>query len=286
MSHRDQSEQPREPGVQRLLAVMRRLRDPEEGCPWDLEQTFSTIAPYTIEEAYEVADAIARADWEDLEGELGDLLLQVVYHAQLAAEAGLFDFETIAARIADKMVRRHPHVFGAVEIADAAAQRSAWEAVKAEERRLKAEVTGREPSLLDDVPTNLPAVTRALKLQRRAARVGFDWPNAQDVLCKLHEEVSELEAATASDNPDGEAEEIGDLLFTLVNLARHLDVDPEAALRTTNAKFERRFRKIERDLQLASRDVPPPLDALERAWEEAKLAEVADRTDQPRSLGR
>jgi nucleoside triphosphate diphosphatase len=261
--------------VERLIEVMRRLRDPAGGCPWDLEQTFATIAPYTIEEAYEVADAIAREDWGELEGELGDLLLQVVYHAQLAAERGLFDFARVAEGIAAKMIRRHPHVFGTGDVADAAAQRRAWEDTKARERRARAAEAAEPPSALDDVPLALPAATRALKLQRRAARVGFDWGAAEPILGKLQEELDELRAAMrAGEPPEAAAEEVGDLLFTVVNLARHLDVDPEAALRACNAKFERRFRAVERQLGLGEdRPLPRPLAELDRAWDEAKAAE-------------
>jgi ATP diphosphatase len=255
-----------------LLEVMARLRDPERGCPWDLEQSFSTIAPYTIEEAYEVADAIARGDMTGLEDELGDLLLQVVYHAQMAKEAGRFDFETVARRIADKMVRRHPHVFGDAKVTDAGAQTRAWEEVKANERKEKAGARGEPMSVLDDVPVALPALTRAAKLQRRAARVGFDWPEAPQVLDKIEEEIAELRAELQGCSPPERLrDELGDLLFAVVNLARHLDLDPEAALRQTNGKFERRFRAIER--ALAAEDRRPEdasLDELEALWQAAK----------------
>ncbi len=262
--------------IERLLWVMARLRDPEGGCPWDLEQDFSTIAPYTIEEAYEVADAIARGDMADLEDELGDLLLQVVYHAQMAKEAGHFDFDAVAGRIAAKMVRRHPHVFGDAEVADAAAQSLAWEETKALERREKARAQGGEPSLLEGVPLALPALTRAVKLQRRAARVGFDWPDTAPVLAKIEEELGELRAeiANAAAPPARLADELGDLLFAVVNLGRHLGVDGEAALRQTNTKFERRFRAIEAALAAAGRSLDDAsLDELEALWQQAKTTE-------------
>jgi ATP diphosphatase len=250
--------------IDRLLAVMRRLRDPEIGCPWDIEQTFATIAPYTIEEAYEVADAIERADWEELRGELGDLLLQVVYHAQMAAEAGLFGFDDVVTAIADKMIARHPHVFGDAEVRSAAAQREHWEAVKAAEREAKAASDGSAASLLDNLPHGLPALTRALKLQKRALRVGFDWPDLQGVRDKVNEELDELENAA----PDERELELGDLLFTLVNHARRLGLDPETALRRANAKFETRFRRMERCSETPLGELD--LEALEALWQRAK----------------
>ncbi|HSA82978.1 MAG TPA: nucleoside triphosphate pyrophosphohydrolase [Geminicoccaceae bacterium] len=260
--------------VERLLWVMARLRDPEGGCPWDLEQDFATIAPYTIEEAYEVADAIARGDIAGLEDELGDLLLQVVYHAQMAAEAGHFDFARVAAAIAEKMIRRHPHVFGDAEVASAAAQTLAWEETKARERAGKAREAA---SVLDDVPLAMPALSRAQKLQRRAARVGFDWPEAAEVLAKIEEEIGEIRAELASDAPKERlADELGDLLFAAVNLARHLGIDGEAALRATNAKFERRFRAIEDALRArGQRPEDASLDEMEALWQQAKRAEPA-----------
>jgi nucleoside triphosphate diphosphatase len=261
--------------IERLLFVMARLRDPERGCPWDLEQDFSTIAPYTIEEAYEVADAIARGDLEHLEGELGDLLLQVVYHAQMAKEAGLFDFDDVAATIADKMVRRHPHVFGAATVESAEAQSHAWEATKAREREARAGGRGERHRLLDDVPLGLPALVRAAKLQKRAARVGFDWPQAAQVLDKIEEEIAELRAEL--ERPAAAerlGDEIGDLLFAVVNLARHLGVDGEAALRGSNAKFERRFGAIEDALGSRGRGLEDAsLDQMEELWQRAKAAE-------------
>jgi len=254
--------------IDRLLAIMARLRDPERGCPWDREQNFATIAPYTIEEAYEVADAIERGDITALKDELGDLLLQVVFHARMAEEAGLFGFEEVAAAIADKMERRHPHVFGDAEIASVAAQNEAWEAHKAAER----EASGDAGSVLDGVALALPALLRAAKISRRAARIGFDWPDARAVLPKIAEEIAEIEAEL----DDGAApaaleEEIGDLLFAAANLARKLDVEPETALRRATAKFERRFRALE--TLARERGIGPDLDALEALWEEVKATE-------------
>lgn len=254
---------------------MARLRDPENGCPWDIEQTFATIAPYTIEEAYEVADAIAHGDLAALKDELGDLLLQVVFHARMAEEAGAFDFAAVADTIADKMLRRHPHVFGTAEVDGTAAQTKAWEDHKAEERKLRAEAQGRQASLLDGVALGLPALTRAVKLQRRAARVGFDWPEVAQVLAKIEEEITELrtEISNGSD-PDRLEDELGDVLFAVANLARHVDVDPEAALRRTNGKFDRRFRAVEArwgaDPAALSEAT---LDEMEQAWRQAKQDE-------------
>ena len=250
--------------IDRLLAVMRRLRDPERGCPWDVEQTFATIAPYTIEEAYEVADVIERQAWDELPGELGDLLLQVVYHAQMAEEAGLFAFEDVARAVADKLVARHPHVFAELEVRTAAAQREHWEATKAEERAAKAAASDAAPSALDDLPHGLPALTRAFKLQKRAARVGFDWPDLDGVRAKVNEELDELESAS----PAEREEELGDLLFTLVNHARRLGLDPETALRRANAKFEHRFRAMERTSEAPLERLD--LEALEALWQRAK----------------
>ena len=259
--------------LERLLEVMAKLRDPEGGCPWDIEQDFATIAPYTIEEAYEVADAIERRDFEGLKEELGDLLLQVVYHARMAEEEERFAFADVAAAIADKMIRRHPHVFGTDRVESAAAQTLAWEDQKAAERAAKAGANGGDPeSVLDGVPLALPALTRAEKLQKRAARIRFDWPQAMRVFEKIDEELAEIKDEMDDGNrPEKLEEEVGDLLFTVVNLARHLGVDPETALRGCNAKFERRFRWIERDY--AARDENPaeaPLAELEEAWEAAK----------------
>ena len=267
-------------GIDRLLDVMARLRDPAAGCPWDLEQSFATIAPYTIEEAYEVAEAIRQDDPAALRDELGDLLLQVVFHAQMAREDGSFDFEEVACGIADKMIRRHPNVFGDEETEarhSAPAQMRSWEAQKAEERAAKAEAEGRQASVLDGVALALPALLRAQKLQKRAARVGFDWPGPEPVFAKVLEEVGELRDATGSPaavRGAAVAEEVGDLLFACVNLARHVGVDPETALRAANAKFTARFHRVEAALAesgQSARDVG--LAELDRLWEDAKRAE-------------
>ena len=260
------------PAIDRLLEVMRRLRDPVDGCPWDVGQDFASIAPYTIEEAYEVADAIHRGEMAELRDELGDLLLQVVYHAQMADEAGHFRFEDVAAAITAKMVRRHPHVFGDATVEDARAQRAAWEELKAAERTRPGAV---QASLLDDVPRALPALSRAAKLQKRAARGGFDWPEAAQVLDKIEEEIGELRAELGPDPaPDRLADEVGDLLFSVANLARHLELDPEEALRRTNRKFERRFRAVERALDREGRAMTATsLGELEALWQQAKAAE-------------
>jgi MazG family protein len=262
-------------GIDRLLHVMRRLRDPDGGCPWDLEQSFATIAPYTIEEAYEVADAIARGAMDELEGELGDLLLQVVYHAQMADEAGLFDFDRVAHAIADKMIRRHPHVFGTAEVEGAEAQSRAWEEQKAAERAAKAKGGG-DDSVLADVPVGLPSLSRAQKLQKRAARVGFDWPDRAPVLAKLHEELGELEHELATGDRAALKDELGDLLFSAVNLARHLGIDAETALREANGKFEGRFRRLEQLVgESGERLDALPLETLDRYWDRAKADERA-----------
>jgi len=257
-------------GMPRLLEIMRRLRDPQTGCPWDIEQDFDSIAPYTIEEAYEVADAIARSDWRDLEGELGDLLLQTVYHTQMGEEAGHFTFDSVVKAISDKMVARHPHVFGN-ESRDKSAEQQVldWEQIKAAERAGKAQ-TG----TLDGVATGLPALTRAVKLQKRAARVGFDWPDTAHVIDKLVEEAAELVEARDQLSQVEVEEEFGDLLFVVANLARHLDVDPETALRATNAKFTRRFMGIEDALAKAGK-TPSESDLAEMdaLWDKVKDAE-------------
>ncbi len=262
-------------GIVRLLDIMARLRDPEGGCPWDVEQTFQTIAPYTIEEAYEVADAIEQGDMAALQEELGDLLLQVVYHARMAEEIGAFDFEAVARAISDKMVRRHPHVFGPDEVAGAEAQTRAWEEHKAAERAAKAAEAGRRASVLDGVATGLPGLTRAAKIQRRAARVGFDWPAVLQVLDKIDEEVVELRTEIANEAASERvADELGDLLFARVNLARHLEVDPESALRHANAKFERRFRAVEARFDALGQELSETsLEDLEAAWQAVKAAE-------------
>lgn len=254
----------------RLLEIMRRLRDPETGCPWDIEQDFATIAPYTIEEAYEVADAIARGAWDELEGELGDLLLQTVYHAQMGAEAGHFTFDSIVRAISDKMVSRHPHVFGDESRDKSAAQQTRdWEAQKARERAGRA-----RGGVLDDVALGLPALMRAVKLQNRAARVGFDWPETEQVVEKIVEEAQELAQARSAAAPQEQFEEFGDLLFAMANLARHLDIDPEDALRAANAKFTRRFRAIEDALaQRGSDPETASLAEMDALWDAAKARE-------------
>jgi len=260
-----------------LLEIMRRLRTPKTGCPWDLEQSFETIAPYTLEEAYEVADAIARSDMADLREELGDLLLQVVYHAQMAEEQSAFDFGDVVEGITAKMIRRHPHVFGDEAARSAGVAKGFWERAKAAE---KAEKAGSEiTSLLADVPVALPALTRAIKLQRKAAAVGFDWPSLEPVMAKMKEELVELEAAIAADKKAKVEEEFGDLLFVLANVARHLEIDPESALRAANEKFVRRFRYIEE--ALAARGKQPTdssLEEMDALWNEAKEAESDSRS--------
>lgn len=255
-------------GMPRLLEIMRRLRDPETGCPWDIEQNFETIAPYTVEEAYEVADAIERKAWDELRGELGDLLLQSVYHGQMASEAGLFSFDDVLRDISDKMVSRHPHVFGD-ETRDKSAedQTRDWEVMKAKERAAKA-----RSGVLDDVALGLPALMRAEKLQKRAARVGFDWPDIGMVIDKITEEAGELAQARDELPQDKIAEEMGDLLFVMANLARHLKVDPETALRAANAKFVRRFAFIETELDKAGkRPDQSDLTEMDALWNKAKL---------------
>lgn len=252
-------------GLARLAAIMVRLRAPQGGCPWDLEQDFASIAPYTIEEAYEVADAIARRDWPGLKGELGDLLFQSVYHAQMAAEAGLFTLDDVLRTIADKMIARHPHVFADASIASAAAQTLAWEETKARERAARA-----QGGVLDDVPVGHTGLTRAVKLQKRAARVGFDWPEIAQVVDKIAEEARELTEAA----PEDRFEEYGDLLFVMANLARHLDIDPEAALRAANDKFTRRFRFIEAALAAQGRRPgDSDLAEMDALWNAAKASE-------------
>lgn len=255
--------------LERLLDIMARLRHPTSGCAWDLEQTYTTIAPYTIEEAYEVADAIARDDRTALREELGDLLMQVVFHAQMAREEGHFSFQDVAETVADKMVARHPHVFGDAEVRTAAAVAERWEKLKEKERTAKGDA-----GALAGVALGLPALMRANKLQSRAARVGFDWDTPAQVYAKLLEEMGELNAAVQAGAPEAIEDEIGDLLFSVVNLARHLKVDPEVALRRSNAKFERRFRHVE--TRLAADGLSPKTATLARMdtlWNEAKADE-------------
>jgi nucleoside triphosphate diphosphatase len=265
--------------VERLRAIMAALRTPESGCPWDLEQDFRTIAPYTIEEAYEVADAIERGDLDDLRDELGDLLLQVVFHARMAEEIGAFDFDAVAEAICDKLVRRHPHVFGDAAARDSGAVKASWDTIKAEEkaerrkRRQSKGLSDEAHSHLEAVPAALPALLRALKLQKRAAEVGFDWNEPGAVLDKIEEEFGELRRELAAGRPAPERleDEIGDALFALVNLARHLGIDPDAALRRTNAKFVRRFSHIEAALaERGDRLEDASLDEMEELWQAAK----------------
>ncbi|WP_395003613.1 nucleoside triphosphate pyrophosphohydrolase [Cypionkella sp.] len=256
-------------GMPRLLEIMRRLRDPATGCPWDIEQTFDSIAPYTLEEAHEVADAIARKAYDELPAELGDLLFQAVFHAQMAQDAGLFGFDDVVRAICDKMVARHPHVFGDASRDKSAEQQTRdWEQIKAAERGAA--------RVLDGVALGLPALTRAVKLQKRAARVGFDWPSTDEVLAKLTEEVAELVEARDSLTQAEVEEEFGDLLFVMANLARHLQIDPEAALRATNAKFSRRFGRIEDFLAEAGRSPSQSdLAEMDALWNRAKAEEKA-----------
>ncbi|MEO1199787.1 MAG: nucleoside triphosphate pyrophosphohydrolase [Pseudomonadota bacterium] len=272
-----------------LLRIMAALRTPETGCPWDLEQSFETIVPYTIEEAYEVADAVQRRDWGDLTDELGDLLLQVVFHARMAEEEGHFDFGDVLEAITDKLIRRHPHVFGAdADGATTASVRISWEEIKAAERAAKAKrnntsandgrtdhapTDATRTSVLDDVPVALPALMRAEKLQKRAARIGFDWPDSEPVIDKVIEEIDEVRRA---EDAQSRHEEIGDLLFAVTNLARHLNVDSETALRDANDKFARRFRSMERRIIVSEgTDVPYDLNTLEALWQAVKADERA-----------
>ena len=273
-------------GMARLLAVMAALRDPDTGCPWDIQQTFASIAPYTIEEAYEVRDAIERGDLADLRQELGDLLLQVVYHAQIAQEAGSFSFDDVVEAISAKMVRRHPHVFGSPEERAAGAAPGFWERIKAEEKAERAaerarlgvqDVSHQEvPGLLDDVARTLPPLIQAVKLQKKAASVGFDWPSLGPVLSKMREELGEMEAALAAGDRDAVGAEFGDLLFVMANVARHLAVDPEEALALTNAKFRRRFQRIEDLLAESGRSLDlATLEEMDALWDRAKSEERA-----------
>jgi MazG family protein len=253
--------------IRRLLTIMARLRDPDDGCPWDVEQSFATIAPHTLEEAYEVADAIERGDMADLRDELGDLLLQVVFHARMAEEAGHFAFDDVVAAISDKLVRRHPHVFGNETIADADAQTAAWEAQKVRERAEKA-----HHGVLDGLTVGLPATTRSQKMGNRVARVGFDWPDPNRLIDKVQEELDEVRVEINANAPiDRLTDEVGDLMFTCVQLARKLSVDAESALRHTNAKFERRFRHLESRLAESGRaPSDATLEEMEALWQEAK----------------
>ncbi len=272
-------------GIRRLIEIMAALRNAGSGCPWDLDQSFASIAPYTIEEAYEVADAIERGDAEDLREELGDLLLQIVFHARIAEEAALIDFGGVVEAITEKLIRRHPHVFGNARDLDSEAVKALWGRIKADEKRARAEARTRAGlgpeaahGALGGVPRSMPALTRALKLQEKAAKVGFDWDDVEAVIAKLNEEIAETEAEIASGARDKLAAEVGDLLFAAVNLARFVDVDPEAALRSANAKFERRFSHIERRLaETGRRPESADLDEMETLWREAKGLERQDR---------
>ncbi|SMO95070.1 ATP diphosphatase [Thalassovita litoralis] len=262
-------------GMPRLLEIMRRLRDPQTGCPWDIEQDFATIAPYTIEEAYEVADAIEREAWDELKGELGDLLFQSVFHAQMAAERGLFTFDQVADTMSDKMVARHPHVFGNESRDKSAEQQTQdWEAIKAQERASKA-----QQGTLDGVAVGLPALLRAYKLQKRAARVGFDWPAIDNVIDKIAEEAAELKEARDTLTQTEVEEEFGDLLFVMANLGRHLGIEPEAALRAANAKFIKRFQGVEAKLaERGKRPEESDLEEMDALWDAVKLEQRATAT--------
>ncbi len=279
------SKHPGSSAIDKLNAVMAALRQPETGCPWDIEQTFESIAPYTIEEAYEVADAIERKDIPDLKEELGDLLLQVVYHSRIAEEQNHFDFDAVAEAVTEKMINRHPHVFGTEAERTAGAQPGFWERLKAEEKRKKneqrkaaglPEKTPGPPSALDGVPPTMPALTRAQKLQSKAARIGFDWPSLAPVFDKLDEELAELKAAVQGGNQDDIDEEYGDLMFVIANIARHLKLDPEASLRAANAKFTKRFQRMEALLAEQQADAgssKASLEILDSLWDEAKREE-------------
>jgi len=262
-------------GMLRLQEIMRALRDPEGGCPWDIEQNFSSIAPYTVEEAYEVADAIERENWDDLKNELGDLLLQTVYHTQMAEEENLFNFNDVVNQISEKMIKRHPHVFGSLKQNKTSDQQiKDWEAIKADER-VKKNQTG----ILDDVALNLPALVRSLKLQKRAARVGFDWPTVSKVLQKIEEETKELVEAKEFESQERINEEFGDLMFSIVNLGRHLKVDPEEALKKANKKFITRFKFIEDEIKSQGRNLEDTsLEEMEQLWQSAKITDSNNRT--------
>lgn len=259
-----------EKSIDRIIDVMKALRTPETGCPWDLQQDFASIANYTIEEAYEVVDAIERNDMDDLKDELGDLLLQVVFHARMAAEQKLFDFDDVANGIADKMIRRHPHVFSNADAKDADAVKTSWEEIKAAE---KAEKGKTSESLMDDIPVALPGLTRGVKIQNRAARLQFDWPDVEPVFDKLQEEIAEVREAIESGDADAIEDEIGDLLFVAANIARHMKIDPEKAIRRTNEKFIRRFKHLEAQAKATGKDTFT-LEELDEFWDQAKAAEA------------
>jgi ATP diphosphatase len=263
--------------ISRLISIMSRLRDPKTGCPWDLEQDFKSIAPHTVEETYELVEAIERGDTQAIKEELGDVLFQVIFHAQMGSEASLFDLDSVAGEVADKMIERHPHVFGTRDAKTADAVAGNWEADKEAKRKAQAEKSGRTPSVLDGVSAALPAATRAVKLQKRAARVGFDWSQANEVLAKIREEITELEheIMTGADKNFLE-DELGDVFFAVTNLARKLDIDPETALRRTNRKFERRFREIESRLAQQGRILADAsLEEMEKIWNAIKAEEKA-----------
>ena len=283
------SKQANTPAIDKLLEVMAALRHPNTGCPWDIEQTFESIAPYTIEEAYEVADAIERGNIPDLKEELGDLLLQVVYHSRIAEEQQKFDFDDVADAVTEKMINRHPHVFGTEEERATGAEPGFWERLKAEEKRKKEEqrplaglpvTTSTSSSAINGVPPTMPALTRAQKLQSKAARIGFDWPSLAPVFDKLNEELSELKSAIANRGQNEINEEFGDLLFVVANIARHLNLDPEASLRAANAKFTKRFQRMEALLtgQQPGRSITDkaPLELLDTLWDRAKLEEKSE----------
>lgn len=261
--------------IQRLLDIMTRLRSPKDGCPWDLEQTFKTVAPHTLEETYELVEAIENNDPQAIKEELGDVLFQVVFHAQLGREAGFFDFDSVAGYVADKMIERHPHVFGEREAETAHDVLTNWEKDKEAKRSAQAETEGRQHGVLDGVSAALPAATRAVKLQKRASRVGFDWTKAEDVFAKIREEIDELEKEVAEGSDKSFLQdELGDVFFAIANLARKLDIDPETALRQTNKKFERRFRGIEEALAQQGRDISASsLDEMEALWNRIKREE-------------
>lgn len=257
--------------IKELLKIMQQLRDPDTGCPWDVEQDFKSIVPYTIEEAYEVADAIQRHDLDDLKDELGDLLLQVVFHSQMASEQAAFDFGDVVNSICNKMIRRHPHVFAGASVKDSQTQSKNWEAIKAQERAVK-QPSGSQNSILDSVPNNLPGLLRAKKLTKKAASVGFDWPNVESVLAKVDEELAELREAIASGDKEHVAEELGDLTFVMANVARKLDLDPDQSLRSANQKFIQRFHYIEDSLTAQGTSVKEAsLETMDELWNEAKL---------------
>ena len=262
-------------GMLRLQEIMRALRDPQSGCPWDIEQNFKSIAPYTVEEAYEVADAIERENWDDLKNELGDLLLQTVYHTQMAEEENLFNFSDVVNQISEKMIKRHPHVFGGTKQKTTSDQQiQDWEAIKAAERAEK-----NQTGILDDVALNLPALVRSLKLQKRAARAGFDWPAISPVLEKIDEEAKELVEAKEFETQERINEEFGDLMFALVNLGRHLKVDPEEALKKANKKFITRFKFIEDEIKSQGRNLEDTsLEEMEQLWQSAKNTDSSNRT--------